>query len=354
MKSNFGKEEQERYTRQSAFHGIGKAGQEKLSKSRVMILGCGGLGSASASILARAGIGFLKLVDRDFLELNNLQRQILYEEHDVKEGLPKVIAAQRQIERINSTVHVEPVISDVNRFNIEALIADVDLVIDAADNFETRFLLNDACVKHNRTWICGAAVESYGLSMNVIPGKTACLRCVMDNIPQPDSIPTCETVGVLGSIVCIIASIQCAEAIKILLDKEDEINRSLISIDIWNNSYQSIAIEKAKIQNNCPVCNQRWFEFLEGKQGSAFTTLCGRNAVQILPFTETSVDLAKLAINLSGLGVVKVNEFLIRFEIEGYELIIFPDSRAIVKGTTDAGVARSLYSKYVGSRFGLE
>lgn len=349
MKSNFGKEERERYTRQSAFHGIGKAGQKKLAKSRVMILGCGGLGSASASILARAGIGYLKLVDRDFMELNNLQRQILYEEHDVKEGLPKVIAAQRQIERINSTVHVEPAISDVNRFNIEALIADVDLVIDAADNFETRFLLNDACVKHNRTWIYGAAIESFGLSMNVIPGKTACLRCVMDNIPQPGSVPTCETVGVLASIVCIIASIQSAEAIKILLDKEDEINRSLISIDIWNNSYQSIAIEKAKIQNNCPVCNQRWFEFLEGKQGSAFTALCGRNAVQILPFKETSLDLAKLAINLSGLGVVKVNEFLIRFEIEGYELIIFPDSRAIVKGTTDAGVARSLYSKYVGN-----
>jgi molybdopterin/thiamine biosynthesis adenylyltransferase len=349
MKSHFGKEEQERYTRQSAFHGIGKAGQEKLAKSRIMILGCGGLGSASASILARAGIGFLKLVDRDFLELNNLQRQILYEEHDVKEGLPKVIAAQRQIERINSTVHVEPIISDVNRFNIEALIADVDLVIDAADNFETRFLLNDACVKHNRTWIYGAAIESFGLSMNIIPGKTACLRCVMDNVPQPGSVPTCETVGILGSIVLIIASIQCGEAIKIVLDKQNEISRDLVSIDIWNKSYQSITIEKEKIQNNCPVCNQRWFEFLEGKQGSAFTTLCGRNAVQILPYKETSLDLAKLAINLSGLGVVKVNEFLIRFEIEGYEISIFPDSRAIVKGTTDAGIARSLYSKYVGN-----
>lgn len=349
MKSNFGKEEQERYARQSAFYGIGKAGQEKLSNSRVMILGCGGLGAASASILARAGVGYLKLVDRDFLELNNLQRQILYEEHDVKEGLPKVIAAQRQIERINSTVHVEPVIADVNRFNIESHIADVGLVIDAADNFETRFLLNDACVKHNRTWIYGAAIESYGLSMNIIPGKTACLRCVMDNIPQPGSVPTCETVGVLGSIVCIIASIQSAEAIKILLDKKDEINRSLISIDIWNNSYQTIAIEKEKIQKNCPVCNQHWFEFLEGKQGSAFTALCGRNAVQILPFKQAPLDLAKLAIDLSGLGVVKVNEFIIRFEIEGYELIIFPDSRAIVKGTTDTGIARSLYSKFVGN-----
>jgi molybdopterin/thiamine biosynthesis adenylyltransferase len=349
MKSNFGAEEKERYARQAAFHGIGKDGQEKLAKSRVMILGCGGLGSASASILARAGIGYLKLVDRDFLELNNLQRQILYEEHDVKEGLPKAIAAQRRIHRINSTIDIEPVIADVNRFNIEKLISDVDLIIDAADNFETRFLLNDACVKHHRTWIYGAAIESYGLTMNIIPGETACLRCVMDHVPQPGTVPTCETVGVLASIVCIIASIQCAEAIKILTGKKDEINRNLISIDVWQNNFQTINITKKNIQKNCPVCNQHWFEFLEGKQGSAFTTLCGRNAVQILPFKETQFDLAKLAINLSDLGVVKVNEYLIRFEIEGYELSIFPDGRAIVKGTTDTGIARGLYAKYVGN-----
>lgn len=349
MKSNFGQEEQERYARQIAFYGVGKAGQEKLAQSRVMILGCGGLGSASASILARAGIGYLKLVDRDFLELNNLQRQILYEEHDVKEGLPKPIAAQRRISQINSTIQVEPVIADVNRFNIEKFISDVDLVIDAADNFETRFLLNDACVKHHRTWIYGAAIESYGLTMTIIPGETACLRCVMDNIPQPGTVPTCETVGILGSIVCIIASIQCAEAIKILLGKKDELNRTLISIDVWQNSFQSINVTKENIQKNCPACNQHWFEFLEGKQGSAFTTLCGRNSVQILPFKESQVDLAKLAINLSELGVVKVNEYLIRFEIEGYEFSIFPDGRAIVKGTTDTGIARSLYSKYVGN-----
>ncbi len=349
MGSNFGLEEKERYARQTAFYGIGKDGQEKLAKSRVMILGCGGLGSASASILARAGVGYLKLVDRDFLELNNLQRQILYEEHDIKEGLPKPIAAQRRIEQINSTIHVDPVVADANRFNIEKLISDVDLVIDAADNFETRFLLNDACVKLHRTWIYGAAIESYGLTMNIIPGKTVCFRCVMDNIPQPGSVPTCETVGILSSIVCVIASIQCAEAIKILTGKKDEINKKLISIDLWQNSYQTIDIPKEKVQKNCPVCNQKKFAFLEGKQGSAYTTLCGRNAVQILPFKETQVDLANLAINLASLGVVKANEYLIRFENEGYELSIFPDGRAIVKGTTDAGIARGLYSKYVGN-----
>jgi molybdopterin/thiamine biosynthesis adenylyltransferase len=349
MKSNFGPEEAERYARQIAFYGVGKLGQEKLAQSRVMILGCGGLGSASASILARAGIGYLKLVDRDFLELNNLQRQILYEEHDVKEGLPKPIAAQRRINQINSTIQVEPVIADVNRFNIEKLISDVDLVIDATDNFEARFLLNEACVKHHRTWIYGAAIESYGLTMTIIPGETACLRCVMDNIPQPGTVATCEAVGILASIVCIIASSQCVEAIKILTGKKDELNKNLISIDIWQNSFQTIDVTKENIQKNCPVCNQHWFEFLEGKQGSTYTTLCGRNAVQILPFKETQIDLAKLAINLSDIGVIKANEYLIRFEIEGYELSIFPDGRAIVKGTTDTGIARSLYSRYVGN-----
>ena len=349
MNSNFGQQEKERYARQTAFFGINKEGQEKLAKSRVMILGCGGLGSTSASVLARAGVGYLKLIDRDFLELNNLQRQILYEEHDVIESLPKSIAAQRKVQQINSTIQVESIVADVNRFNIEKFISEIDLVIDAADNFETRFLLNEACVKHKRTWIYGAAIESYGLTMNIIPGKTACLRCIIDNIPQPGAMPTCETVGVLGSIVCIIASIQCTEAIKILTGNKTEINQNLISIDVWQNSYQAIDIKKDNIMKNCPVCNQHRFDFLEGKQGTAFTTLCGRNAVQILPFKQTQLDLAKLAIDLLSIGVVKINEYLIRFDIESYELSIFPDGRTIVKGTTDSGIARSLYAKYVGN-----
>jgi len=347
--TNFGLEERERYARQMAFSEIGPAGQEKLAQSRVMILGCGGLGAASASILARAGIGYLRLVDRDFLELNNLQRQLLYEEHDVKEGLPKAIAAQRRIQQINSTIMTEAIVADVNRFNIERLIGDVDLVIDATDNFETRFLLNDACVKHGRPWIYGAAIESYGLTMTIIPGETACLRCVMDKIPEPGSVPTCETVGVLAAIVVVIAAIQCAEAMKIVTGNRAAINRHLISIDLWQNSYQAIDIAKEKIQKNCPVCNQRWFDYLNGKRGSAYTTLCGRNAVQILPFQETQLDLARLAIQLAELGIVKANEYLIRFEIDGYELSIFPDGRAIVKGTTDTAIARSLYSRYVGN-----
>jgi adenylyltransferase/sulfurtransferase len=294
-------------------------------------------------------VGYLKLVDRDFLELNNLQRQILYEEHDVKEGLPKPIAAERRLRAINSSIKIEPIIDDVNRLNIEELISDVDLVIDATDNFETRFLLNETCVKHKKTWIYGAAVECYGLTMNILPEKTACLRCVMENIPREGSTQTCETVGVLGSIVLIIASIQSSEAIKYLIGSIDEMNRDLISIDIWQNSYQTIDISKGKIQKNCPVCNQHRFDFLEGKMGSAFTTLCSRNSVQILPFESTQVDLAKLAINLSALGIVKANEYLLRFEINDYELSIFPNGRTIVKGTTDTGIARSLYTRYVVS-----
>jgi adenylyltransferase/sulfurtransferase len=190
MKTDFGDEEKQRYDRQEIFHSIGKEGQKKLSDSRVLILGCGGLGSASASLLARAGVGFLKIVDRDFLDLSNLQRQILYDEDDIKNGLPKVIAAEQRLKKINSTIQIEPILSDVNRFNIEKLIQDVDLVIDAVDNFETRFLLNEACVKQKRSWIYGAAIESYGLTMNIIPGETACLYCIMDKIPQPGSVAT--------------------------------------------------------------------------------------------------------------------------------------------------------------------
>ncbi|MBC8180326.1 ThiF family adenylyltransferase [candidate division KSB1 bacterium] len=349
MQTEFGEEEVKRYSRQKLFYGVGEQGQKKLAESRVLILGCGGLGSASATLLARAGVGYLKIVDRDFLDVSNLQRQILYEEHDVKEGLPKVIAAERRLREINSTIQIEPIIADVNRFNIEKLIQDVNLVLDGSDNFETRFLLNEACVKHNRSWIYGAAIESYGLMKNFIPGKTACLRCIMDNIPDPGTVATCESVGVLGSIVVLIASLQCAEAIKILTENMKDLNQDLVSIDVWQNSFQTIDVTKSVIQKNCPVCNNKQFDFLEGKRGSAFTSLCGRNAVQILPFKKIELDLAKLAINLSNQGVVKANEYLIRFEIEKYELSIFPDGRVIVKGTTDLGIARSLYSKYVGN-----
>lgn len=345
--SEFGREEIQRYSRQVKFAGWGQEEQEMLSNGRVLILGCGGLGSAAASLLARAGVGQLKLVDRDYMELSNLQRQILYDEHDVKEGLPKVIAAKRKVHEINANVNAEAVIADVNRMNIEKLVENIDVVIDATDNFETRFLLNDACVKHRIPWIYGACIESHGMCMTIIPGKTPCLRCIIERLPDKDAAPTCERVGVLGAIVTIIASIQANEAMKIVAQKNDEINKNIISIDIWNNSYQIVDSISADENKTCSVCRQHKFDFLSGRFGKAYTKIMGQNAVQIIPFEEGKVDLPKLAIELSSLGSVMVNEYLIRFLIDNFELSIFQDGRTIINGTTDTGIARNFYSKYV-------
>jgi len=345
--ADFGREESERYSRQTNFAGLGRSDQELLAQSRALILGCGGLGSASASLLARAGVGYLRLVDRDFMELSNLQRQILYDEHDVKEGLPKVIAAQRKLREINANTAVDPVIADVNRTNIESLIEGVQLVIDGSDNFETRYLLNEACVKHNIPWIYGAAVESHGMSMNILPHKTACLHCVMEHVPRPSATPTSEAVGVLGPIVTLIASIQSVEAIKILTRKMEALNRAIVVIDLWQNSYQTIDISAVRETVNCPVCSQNQFEFLTGRFGNLYTRVIGQNAVQIIPFETQKLDLPRLAIELASQGSVKVNEYVVRLEIDGYELSVFQDGRTIVSGTADTGIARNYYTKYV-------
>ncbi|MFZ5516556.1 MAG: ThiF family adenylyltransferase [Candidatus Zhuqueibacterota bacterium] len=345
--SDFGREEFDRYSRQTNFVGLGRSEQELLAKSRVLILGCGGLGSASASLLARAGVGYLRLADRDFMELSNLQRQILYDEHDVKEGLPKVIAAQRKLREINANTRVEPVIADVNRTNIESLIEGVHLVIDGSDNFETRYLLNEACVKHNVPWIYGAAVESYGMCMNIIPRKTACLHCVMEHVPRPNATPASETEGVLGPIVTMIASIQSAEAMKILTHKMDALNKAIIVIDLWQNSYQAIDIAALRETVNCPVCSQSKFEYLSGRFGNLYTRVVGQNAVQIIPFETQKLDLPRLAIELASQGSVKVNEYVVRIEIDRCELSIFQDGRTVVSGTADTGIARNYYTKYV-------
>ena len=291
MNINFGKETQERYSRQVLFKGIGEEGQAKLTKSSVLIIGCGGLGSISSELLARAGIGYLKIIDRDFLELNNLQRQILFDENDIKEGLPKAIAAKRKLNKINSNITVEALVEDVNRFNIEALLTNIDLVIDATDNFETRFLVNEACVKKNVPWIYGACVESYGLTMNIIPGKTPCLRCIFEKLPEPGSSPTCETVGVISPIVTTIASIQCAEALKILSCNYNHLNKNLLSLDLWKNEFHAVDISNINQEKNCPVCNYKQFNFLNGKYGTTFTALCGSNAVQIIPYEKTVIGI---------------------------------------------------------------
>jgi molybdopterin/thiamine biosynthesis adenylyltransferase len=339
----------ERYSRQMLFPEIERRGQERLIQSKVAIIGCGALGTVQADALCRAGVGHLRIIDRDFIEESNLQRQTLFSEHDVRAGLPKAVAAQRRLHQVNSLVKVEPLVTDVNYKNIELLVEGVDLILDATDNFETRFLLNDVAVKHRKPWIYGASVGSYGLSMTVIPHDTPCLRCIFETMPPPGMSPTCDTAGVLASIVNIIASIQVAEALKILTGNLHRINRKMIFFDVWENSWKRFEIASAKDQGECPVCKLGKYEFLEGKEGSTVTTLCGRNSVQINQASGHQLNFEQLADRLSPLGLVQFNKFLLKFAVGDYEIVVFPDGRGIVKGTKDPNVARSVYAKYVGA-----
>ena len=333
--------DKERYSRQILFHGIGEAGQQRLLDARVVVVGCGALGSFQAGALARAGIGYLRIIDRDYVELSNLQRQWLFDQCDVEQGLPKSIAAARQLAAINSDIRIEPVVADLVPGNADDLLGDSDLILDGTDNFETRYLINDYGVSHARPWIYGAAVGSYGIAMAVAPGKTACLRCVYPD-PPPGAQPTCETAGVLGSVTALIASLQVSEAIKILCGFEP--SRKITTVDVWTGEIRQIAEPGPDPQ--CPACGLRQFPYMNGER-RAPVSLCGRNAVQIHERARP-LDLRELAERLAPLGLVRANEFALRFETPPYLLTIFPDGRAIVKGTTDVGVARSLYARYIG------
>jgi molybdopterin-synthase adenylyltransferase len=338
----------EKYSRQVLFPEIGQKGQEKLLRSSVVIFGCGALGTVQADSLCRAGVGNIRIVDRDFLEESNLQRQTLFSEEDVREGLPKAIAAQRRLHRVNSGVQVEALVSDVNHSNIEKFIDDVDCILDATDNFETRFLINDVAVKYRIPWVYGAAVGSHGLTMTVVPLETPCLRCIFETMPPPGSSPTCDTAGVLGPIVNIIASIQVAEALKILTGNLPRINRQMISFNVWDGFWKQFEISSARQEGECPACILGRFDFLSGQEASTTTVLCGRDSVQINPNSPTVLDFEQLAFRLKALGNVRFNRFLFKFDLENYEIAVFPDGRGIVRGTRDVGVARSLYAKYIG------
>ncbi len=336
-----------RYSRQILFDGIGKDGQEKLLNSRVLLVGCGALGASHAEMLTRAGVGFLRIVDRDFVEFSNLQRQTLYSESDAEERLPKAIAAKNRLSKINSEIEFDAVIADVNLSNVEEFVKDVDLVLDGTDNFQIRYLVNDACVKHSKSWIYGAAVSSYGTSMTIIPGKTPCLRCIFEEIPAAGSSPTCDTAGVIQPIISTISSIQVSEAIKLIVGKPDKLHGSLIQVDAWENDWRKI---KLSVPNpDCVTCGQRKFEFLDAGNVEFSTSLCGRDAVQVHPPNAAAVDLKKLAETLKSLGEVKVNEYLLRLNIDEYELTLFKDARAIIRGTNDPTIARSVYARYIGS-----
>jgi molybdopterin-synthase adenylyltransferase len=338
----------ERYSRQMRFPGVGEEGQRRLLRSRVTLCGCGALGTVLANALVRAGVGHLRLVDRDFIETSNLQRQVLFDEQDVAENLPKAEAAARKLEAINSSVHVEPVVVDIDRTNVLDLVADADLILDGTDNFEIRYLLNDSAVKLNKPWVYGGCIGSHGQTMTILPGNTPCLRCVFEAAPAPGEAGTCETAGVLGPVVNIIASLQAAEALKVLTGHPEQVSRELVYVDVWDNVYRRIKVAPLLGKVDCPCCRRRRFEWLEGEHGAQTTSLCGRNAVQVSHRSGARLNFEQLASHLETMGEVSYNRFLLKFTADGYEFTVFPDGRAIIKGTSDVERARTLYAKYVG------
>ncbi|HXM67952.1 MAG TPA: ThiF family adenylyltransferase [Candidatus Acidoferrum sp.] len=337
---------EERYSRQILFRGIGIEGQRRLAVARAAIVGCGATGSALASLLARAGVGKLRIIDRDYVEESNLQRQSLFDEKDAAESVPKAIAAAQKIAAFNSEIVVESRVDDVVPANIYALLEGMDVVLDGTDNFETRYLLNDYAVKNTLPWIYAAAVGSYGVTLNVLPNTTACLSCIFPETPR-GMVETCETAGILNSAVNLISSIAATEAIKLLIGGEaaKNLRKTLWSYDAWTN--QQAEISAATPRPGCRACGERDFVHLAG-EGRPHLTLCGRNSVQIHERARP-IDFVELQRRLQSLGVVRHNEFVLKFWRDPYEMTLFPDGRAIIKGTTDTGIARSLYARYVGS-----
>lgn len=335
----------ERYSRQIITSVIGEEGQTKLRRSSVLLIGCGGLGSVMSSILVRAGIGKLRIVDRDFVEITNLQRQILFDEDDLNANIPKAVIAERKLKRINRDVEIEGIVADFNPKNAESFSEGIDLILDGLDNMESRFLINDLSIKKGIPWIYGTCLSTYGLTFNIIPGKTPCLRCIYNN-PENRSV-TCETVGIISPIVLTIASIQSAEAIKILIGKEKDLRMDLLFIDLWRNEFEKITISHLK-KEDCPACGMKKFDFLEGKNTSSVISICGSNSIQINPSTTKPLDLEKIVESLKPYGTVVFNEYLVKFFYKNYEITVFRDGRAIVKGTSDPSMAKSLYSKFLG------
>lgn len=336
----------DRYSRQILFSGIGEEGQRRLRAARVLIVGCGALGSAHSEALARAGVGHLRIVDRDFVEPSNLQRQTMFTEADAEQRLPKVIAAANHLRQINSEVEIEPHIVDVNHSNIEQLLDDCDVVLDGTDNFAIRYLINDACVKHETNWIYGAAVGSYGVTMTIRPHDTACLRCVFEEAPPAASAPTCDTAGVIMPIINVVSAVQVAEALKLLTGRLEDLHRSLMQFDVWRNEWRKIGTGSPRA--DCPTCGLARYETLANAfEGAA--VLCGRDAIQISPAQPTRINFSSLAERLRRAGEVKFNEYLLRFKTGKFELTVFQDARSIIRGTDEIAVARSLYAKYIGT-----
>jgi molybdopterin/thiamine biosynthesis adenylyltransferase len=336
----------QKYSRQVLFAGIGEHGQERLLASSAVIVGCGAIGAATANLLVRAGVGRLRVVDRDFVEPSNLQRQTLFDEADAREALPKAVAAERKLRSINSGVAVEGLVADINPRNAAELLAGFDVILDGTDNFETRFLINDFAVKSGRPWIYAAAVASYGLTMTIRPGETPCLACLLATDRNAQGLEeTCDTIGVLGPIVNLIGSLQAAEAMKLLSGREAALHGRLISCDVWTGRFQSVHVAR---NPECRVCSRREFPFLSG-EAQPHVTMCGRDSVQIHEHRR-ALDLRLLRDRLAPtVDEIRHNEFLLRFRVAPYEMTVFADGRAILKGTRDPAVARSLYARYIGA-----
>jgi len=337
----------DRYSRQMLFGGIGPEGQRAIGRARVAIVGCGGLGSVQAALLVRAGVGHVRLIDRDFVEESNLQRQILYDESDVRSLEPKAAAAARKLAQVNSLVEIEGLVDDLNPATVGRLLDGVDVILDGTDNFDARYLLNDYAVKTGTPWVYGACVGSYGLTFTILPGETACLRCVFESAPPPGLTPTCDTTGVLGSLVATVASLQAVEALKLVAGRRAALNRRIVMLDLWDNTYDEVELPTA--DPGCPCCGKRRFDYLESRAGSETSSLCGRDAVQIRARAGAKLDLDELAARLAPLGHVERNPFLLRADIDAWHLTVFGDGRAIVGGTDDPAVAKSVYARYVGT-----
>jgi len=334
----------DRYARQTRLPEIRIEGQKRLSASSILIVGCGALGSNLANTLVRAGVGFLRIVDRDVLELNNLQRQVLFDESDVAAGLPKAEAAVQKLSRINAEATIDGVVADVTHRNIESLMEDVALVLDGTDNFETRYLVNDACVKNGIPWIYGGVIGTTGVTMNVLPGAGPCLRCIFPDSPPSGSVPTCGTAGIRNTAPAVLASIQATEALKLLCGAEP--SATMLFVDLWSQSFRQVSVSR---DADCVTCAKRSFDYLNAEETAWTTTLCGRNAVQITPARESELDLEYLTNSLQTLGEARCNGSVLRFSVENVEMLLFADGRALINGTDDEKLARSVYAKYVGS-----
>lgn len=341
----------ERYSRQIRFDGIGAEGQKRIGASKVLLCGCGALGTVLADTLTRAGIGFLRIVDRDFVDLTNLQRQVLFDEQDVQDHLPKAIVAARKLAAINSGVTIEPHVADIDSRNIRQFTEGVDLILDGTDNFEVRFLINDTSLETGIPWVYAGCVGSHGQTMAIFPNESACLRCVIETPPDPGSMETCDTAGVLAPAIHMITALQSTTALKILSGHRDLVAPQLTIVDVWEGTMRQMNLANLRERSQCPACVQGRRDWLRGSHASQSTVLCGRNSVQISPAFPSMISLEDLARKLEPSGQVTRNPFLLRLTLSdaAIEITVFRDGRAIIQGTDDISIARGLYARYVGA-----